>query len=124
MTSPKHRQQDTAAPQRNFTVTTEERVRAVVGGPPAFIRRLRAIEDLEEAIVRILLERREGAPLPEAALERLNDLVARHNRWYPIEANLAIHPRSGALIDRTGQPWEPMAPRTMESMLARARSAG
>lgn len=116
MTPPKHKPLDTAAPQRNFTITTEERVRAVVGGPPAFIRRLRAIEDLEEAIVRSLVEHPEAPPVRE--LERLNDLVARHNRWYPVEANLAMHPRTGAIIDRTGQPWEPMPARTMEALLA------
>jgi hypothetical protein len=88
---------ETASPQRNFTLTTEDRVRAVAAGPPAFMRRLRSIEDLEEGIVRVLVERcedacareldveahvREGAPL--RALERLNDLVSRHNRYYPI----------------------------------------
>jgi hypothetical protein len=147
MTSPK-KPVETLAPQRNFTLTTEDRVRAVAAGPPAFIRRLRAMEDLEEGIVRVLVERceealalqreltpesraepagtlaalaahaREGAPVH--ALERLNDLVDRHNRYYPVEANLAMHPRSGALIDRTGQPWEPMAPRTLEELITRA----
>jgi hypothetical protein len=140
MTSPKDKPTDTAAPQRNFTLTTEERVRAAAAGPPAFIRRLRAIEDLEEGIVRVLVERCELAlarepelagraaeleafaleRAPLRALERLNDLVARHNRWYPVEANLAMHPRTGAIIDRTGRPWEPMALRTMGELVAQA----
>jgi hypothetical protein len=42
----------TAAPQRNFDLPTDERIRAIVAGAPAFARRLRAIEDLEAAMVR------------------------------------------------------------------------
>jgi hypothetical protein len=130
---PKSRAAETLTPQRNFTLTTEDRVRAAASGPPAYIRRLRSIEDLEEGIVRVLVERcQEGldqALDPEAharsvaplrALERLNDLVARHNRWYPIEANLPLHPPTGQLIDRTGQPWRPLSARSLDELLARA----
>jgi hypothetical protein len=111
-------------------------VRAVASGPPAYIRRKRAIEDLEEGIVRVLVERcaeaieqgrrdvaahaRESAPL--RALERLNDLIARHNRYYPIEANLPVHPRTGELIERSGEPWRPMKARTLDELLALAMS--
>jgi hypothetical protein len=123
MTSPK-KTAETLSPQRNFTLTTEDRVRAIAAGPPAFIRRLRAIEDLEEGIVRVLVEcceeARMRAEAPVRALERLNDLVGRHNRYYPVEANLAMHPRTGALIDRTGQPWQPMTLRTLDELVARA----
>jgi hypothetical protein len=56
------------------------------------------------------------------ALARLDDLIARHNRWYPIEANLPMHPRTGELVDRTGAPWRPMPPRTLDELLARART--
>jgi len=124
---------ETLTPQVNFTLTTEDRVRAVASGPPAYIRRLRAIEDLEEGIVRVLVETCEEAiaqsldpegharsAAPLRALERLNDLVARHNRWYPIEANLPLQPRTGELIDRTGQPWRPQPARTLDELLARA----
>src|ERR1700722_17725996 len=127
------RRPETADPARNFTLTTEERVRAAASGPPAFMRRLRSIEDLEEGIVRVLAglceeARASGQPAeshareaaPRNALERLNDLIARHNRWYAIEANLPMRPGTGELIDRTGEPWRPMAPRTMSELLARA----
>ncbi len=127
------RSRDTLDPLRNFTLTTEDRVRAAAAGPPAYMRRLRSIEDLEEGIVRVLCEqllegRSEGAD-PEAharataplrALERLNDLVARHNRWYPIEADLPIHPATGELVDRTGKPFRPMPARTLDELLAQA----
>jgi hypothetical protein len=124
---------DTGAPARNFTLTTEVRVRAIANGPPAYARRKRAIEDLQEGIVRILCERcAEGvaqgtdpeaharACAPVRALERLNDLVARHNRWYPIEANLPSHPRTGELLDRNREPWRPLLAITLDELLARA----
>ena len=41
----------TAILPRNFTVTTDERVRGIVHGLPAFVRRRRRIEDLEEELV-------------------------------------------------------------------------
>jgi hypothetical protein len=43
-----------------------------------------------------VLYARTKAPVRE--IERLRELVARHNRWYPIEANLPIHPRTGAFV--------------------------
>lgn len=133
--SSSQRRPETLDPVRNFTLTTEERVRAVAAGPPAYMRRLRAIEDLEEGIVRVLAElceeaiasgldaqarAREG--VPAHALERLNDLIARHNRWYPIEANLPMQMRTGELVDRTGALWTPMPSRSLEELLARALS--
>jgi hypothetical protein len=131
--SPSRRTTETLDPVRNFTLTTEERVRAVAGGPPAYVRRLRKIEDLDEGIVRVLTElcaeaRAKGldvepyarAAAPVRALARLNDLIARHNRWYPIEANLAMQPRTGELVDRTGQPFRPMPARTLDELLDRA----
>ncbi|HEX8792816.1 MAG TPA: hypothetical protein VF765_17845 [Polyangiaceae bacterium] len=110
---------ETAAPERNFTIATEERVRALVAGPPAFVRRLRVIEDLEAAIVRLLAS---GQHERQAAwlLERLNDLVSRHNRYYPVEANLAIDTRSGELVDRDGKRWKPMQARSLEDLRRRS----
>jgi hypothetical protein len=124
----------TAAPQRNFSLSTEERIRAMVAGPPAFMRRLRTIEDLEEAIVRVLVEegaKAAGAGLdpeqemrgsfPTASHRRLSDLVGRHNRYYPIEANLPMRPRSGELVDRDGAAWRPRRCLSVEEFIARAR---
>ena len=131
--APKPRAAETLDPARNFSLTLEERVRAVAAGPPAFIRRLRSIEDLEEGIVRVLAERLEEAraagddapaharaEAPLRALERLNELISRHNRWYPIEANLPMRPRTGEMIDRNGENWRPMPERTLDDLLARA----
>ena len=127
---------ETLDPARNFTLTTEDRVRAVAAGPPAYIRRRRAIEDLEEGIVRVLVEQCEEARsagagraelaahahsnVPWRALERLNELISRHNLYYPIEANLPVHPRTGELMERSGEPWRPMKPRRVEELVEQA----
>jgi hypothetical protein len=142
MASKPGRTVETLDPARNFTLTTEDRVRAVASGPPAYMRRRRAIEDLEEGIVRVLVDRcveavargaghgdlaaHAQANAPMRALERLNDLIERHNRYYPIEANLPLHPRTGELMDRTGEPWRPMKPRSIEELvrLALVRACG
>lgn len=110
---------DSAAPARNFTLTTEERVRAVVAGPPAYVRRLRTMEDLEEAILRLLASGQESQA--RWLLERLNELVSRHNRYYPVEADLAMDPRTGHLLERGGgKPWKPMPARSMDELKRRA----
>ena len=92
---------DTAAPPRNFTLSLEDRLRAYAQGVPSYIRRRRRIEDLEERLIRRL----SAADAPASAeivddLAQLNDLIGRHNRYYPIEANLPIDVRSGRLLER------------------------
>jgi hypothetical protein len=116
---------------RNFTLTLEERLRALAGGPPAFAIRRRRIEDLEAAIVRALSEHeaKAGAPLDAAALpyavareiDRLNRLIHDHNRYYPIEARLPMDLRTGQIMD-WGEPWVPMPPASAEALVAAARA--
>ncbi len=126
----------TAAPQRNFSVSTEERMRAVIAGLPAYIRRLRAIEDLEEAIVRALVRKGDAGArasldvetcmresFPMRSLEKLHDLVERHNRYYPIEANLPMRPGTGEWVDRGGAIWRPRAPVSVDDLVVRALGA-
>jgi len=112
---------ETAAPARNFTVTLEDRVRAAAG-PPAYVRRLREIEDIEARLVREVLD---GADPERLDLRRINDLIDRHNRYYPCEANLPMDPRSGRLLERVGRPWTPRPPFTASvvAQLARERAA-
>jgi len=113
---------------RNFTVSTEERVRALVGGPPAYMRRRRMIEDLEESIVQSIRWHEEHVPFdvdaPAPAIARafssLCDLVDAHNRYYPIEANLPIDIASGELREGNRR-WAPMPRPTWKGLLARAR---
>jgi hypothetical protein len=118
----------TGAPQRNFDLPIGERIAALVAGPPAFARRLRAIEDLEDAIVRSFVEEAEGraegldpARWRTTAHQRLSELVIRHNRYYPVEANLPACLRTGELLDRDGTPWRPRRCPSMEELAARTR---
>ncbi len=122
----------------NFKITLADRVRAA-GGLPAHIRRKRRIEDLEEATLLALDELYEEA-LAEAGedatrasvafeaaarqvdLRLLNDLVDRHNRWYPIEANLPIDVATGKLT-AAGELWQPLEQATCEGFIARWREA-
>jgi hypothetical protein len=115
---------ETAAPPRNFTLSLEERLRAYAQGVPSYIRRLRRIEDLEaRLILKLGAAGSVAAALAEAEivdeLAQLNDLIARHNRYYPIEANLPIDVRSGRLLER-GAPWRPLPSVTAADLLARA----
>ena len=107
---------------RNFSQTLAERVRAQEG-VPAYIRRKRQIEDWLDAALAALAAHEDPSEhgLRSLAsvldLARVNDLIDRHNRYYPIEANLPIDLRSGELLER-GQRWRPMASITVESLLA------
>jgi hypothetical protein len=81
-------------------------------GGLAYMRRLRAIEDEEARHVRLLdeawhaLAEEPGMTGEAFALawqetaagwdfRRLNQLVARHNEYYPIEARVRMNPRTG-----------------------------
>jgi hypothetical protein len=115
---------EAGTPLGNFKLSVDERLRAYAQGVPSHIRRRRRIEDLEARLVDQLA----AAPAPAelagstemtAELALLNDLLARHNRYYPIEANLPIDVRTGRLLER-GVPWRPSPPVTVAELLARA----
>ena len=115
---------DTAAPPRNFTLSLEKRLQAYAQGVPGYMRRRRRIEDLEERLIGRLAAAE--APAQEAAsaeftaeLAQLNDLIARHNRYYPIEARLPIDVRSKRLFER-GAPWRPLPAVTAADLLGRS----
>jgi hypothetical protein len=115
---------DTLAPATNFKLSVEERLNAYVQGVPGHIRRRRQIEDVEARLLATLAEAEAPAAIVASAeiaaeLARLNDLIARHNRYYPIEANLAIELRTGRLLER-GAPWRPLPAITASDLLARA----
>jgi hypothetical protein len=113
---------DTVAPPRNFTLSLDERLRAYAQGVPGYMRRRRRIEDLEAKLIEKLAAAPEAAATGEvvADLALLNDLIDRHNRYYPIEAQLAIDVRTRRLVER-GAPWRPLASVTAADLLARAR---
>jgi hypothetical protein len=73
------------------------------GGPLPYMQRLRQIDDAIAEHEARLAEAYAASGGDRAAWRRVaerwsfsevNDLVARHNRWYPIEARLAMDPRT------------------------------
>jgi hypothetical protein len=79
-----------------------DRYLASLGGPLPFMRRLRQIDDEIEALTARLAEAY-AERVDDAAWRRLaerwdfgevNDLIDRHNRYYPIEARLPMDPRT------------------------------
>lgn len=87
-------------------------------GPLAYMLRLREIEQLTDehesvlaAAWHQLAEETEGdeerfrrewlATARDHSFDEVNDLIDRHNRWYPVESRLPMDPRTGehALVD-------------------------
>lgn len=56
--------------------------------------------------------RRWRAVVAEVRFEEINDLIERHNRWYPVESNLPMDPRTGdyALVNGRDYRLEPLGP--------------
>ena len=80
-----------------------DRYLASLGGPLPYMQRLRQIEDETEAVTARLAaayaEHGGDAGAWRRIAERwdfgeINDLIERHNRWYPIEARLPMDPRT------------------------------
>lgn len=114
----------TAKLPRNFSLGTAESIRALTIGVPSYAARKRRIEDLLEDLTEHLREAlsklgpaslaspasRHEAALALAAtldLSKVNALVEAHNRYYPIEANLPVDPRTGGYLVKRGTPFEP-----------------
>jgi hypothetical protein len=105
---------------RNFSPSVEGYALSIAG-PPAHVQRLRQIEDevadhlerLRAARDEILRqepdpserERRWRLVAGRWSFHAVNDLIARHNRWYPIEARLAMNPRTGDFVPVGGKPY-------------------
>ena len=105
---------------RNFRPDPESGVRAL-GGPTAWMRRLRAIEDAVEQHERRLgeswrmLAEELQDPVEFAAawqelagnwsLAQVNELIERHNRNFPAEARLAMDPRTRDFVKINGRPY-------------------
>ena len=80
-----------------------DRYLASLGGPLPYMQRLRQIDDAIEAHATRLAQAHAEHANDVAAWRRLaerwdfgevNDLIERHNRYYPIEARLAMDPRT------------------------------
>ncbi len=105
---------------RNFRPAVDAYV-ASLGGPLAYMQRLRQIELetqqherlLADAWRELAAERAHATAFAERwrrTAERwsfvaVNDLIERHNRWYPAEARLPMDPRSGDFVPVAGRPY-------------------
>ena len=86
---------------------------ASLGGPLPYMARLREIDRLtavhEEALASAYAET--SGPEERQAIAagwdfgEVNDLIERHNRWYPIEARLPMDPRSRDFVKIGGKPY-------------------
>ena len=103
---------------RNFTVDAAGYV-ASMGGPLPYMERLRTIEDLTEwqlgrlerahrALAADCRDAAEFARRWEELAERwsfseVNDLIERHNRYFPLESRLPMDPRTGDFVRVDGK---------------------
>ncbi len=106
---------------RNFRPGVDSYV-VSLGGPLAYMQRLRQIEleteqheaRLAEAWRELAAEcDRDGGAFEERwrriaerwSFTAVNELIDRHNRWYPTEARLPMDPRSGDFVLVAGRPY-------------------
>jgi hypothetical protein len=99
---------------RNFRSSPDAYLTSA-GGPLPYMLRLHEIERQTEAHESALAERREALAgecardggafarrwreLAESwAFDEVNDLIGRHNRWYPTESRLPMDPRTGDFV--------------------------
>jgi hypothetical protein len=97
---------------RNFRPDADAQL-AALGGPLAWMRRLRAIELEIELHEQQLAEAYELRESPEEwrqlaetwDFSEVNDLIERHNRHYPAESRLPMNPRTGDFVLVNGRPY-------------------
>ena len=125
---------------RNFRPDADAYL-ASLGGPLPYMLRLREIESLaaahEEALSAAYAHL--AAELSAAALggawrelveawsfDEVNDLIARHNRWYPVEARLRMDPkrRDYALVNGRDYRLRPLDARWALEQVPDAGSSG
>ena len=119
-------------PQFNFTISLENKVRSMFG-PPHYATRARRIENITHKLMEDLvfeyasmIDRFGDDPevfaqqwkelISSLELGELNDLIDKHNTYYPMEANLQIDPDSGAPLLGSA-PWEPTERISVEGLL-------
>jgi hypothetical protein len=87
---------------------------ASLGGPLPYMLRLRQIDDAVEEHERRLADAHAAFRNDPDGWRRLaaswnfsevNDLIERHNRWYPVEARLAMDPRTRDYVKVGGRPY-------------------
>lgn len=85
---------------------------SALGGPLPYMQRLREIERAVEAHERRLAEAYEDqradperwrATAADWDFEDVNELIAKHNRWFPIEARLPMDPKTRDFVKVGGR---------------------
>jgi hypothetical protein len=95
---------------RNFRAEPDSYL-ASLGGPLPYMRRLRQIEEETEAHLAQLAEayaQRDGDWRRTAErwdFGELNELIEKHNRWYPVEARLPMDPKTRDYVKVGGRPY-------------------
>ena len=106
---------------RNFSPAAD-RYALSIAGPPAYSRRLREIEDevaAHELVLRAAWDDLAAQHPGDAAgfarrwrelavrwrFDSVNALIEQHNAYYPVEARLAIDPRTGDFVLVGGRPY-------------------
>jgi hypothetical protein len=98
---------------RNFQPEAD-RYLASLGGPLPYMQRLRRIDEETDAVRARLAEAYEQYRDNPAEWRRIaarfdfgeiNDLIERHNRWFPVESRLPMDPRSRDFVPVGGRPY-------------------
>jgi hypothetical protein len=95
---------------RNFRAEPDSYV-ASLGGPLPYMRRLRQIEaetDSHLADLREAYAQRDGDWRRTAErwdFGEVNELIEKHNRWYPVEARLPMDPKTRDYVKVGGRPY-------------------
>jgi len=105
---------------RNFRPDADSAVRAL-SGPTIWMRRLRAIEEaveqherqLDEAWRTLAAELEDPVAFAAAwrglagewSFAEVNELIERHNRYFPVEARLPMDPRTRDFVRVNGRPY-------------------
>jgi len=96
---------------RNFTPHAGSYL-VSLGGPLPYMVRLREIEALvarheqELAELYAASDRATWRQVAESwSFDEVNDLIVRHNRWYPMEARLPMDPQTGDFVLVNGEPY-------------------
>ena len=98
---------------RNFRAEPDTYL-ASLGGPLPYMRRLRQLEEEIDVHLARLADAYEEHRRDPTAWRRIaerwdftdvNELIARHNRWYPVESRLPMDPRTRDFVKVGGKPY-------------------
>jgi hypothetical protein len=98
---------------RNFKAEPDLYV-ASLGGPLPYMKRLRQIDEETDAHLHRLADAYERYRADPVTWRRIaerwnftevNELIERHNRWFPVESRLPMDPRSRDFVPVGGRPY-------------------